>query len=267
MDTTLIQVGPIAVHRFGLALGLAFLAAGFLGSRMAARHGVASGDWWRLVVWVMAASVIGARLGFFVTDWSRLVQIDQWRFPVSGLSWFGGLVCALAVVIWAGRRMDISFWPFVDIMTPALIAGQIVMGVFWTTPVIHAALSATAAAFLHIIYITGWYVLLWWLWLRQRDQAFPGELGLTYLTGEGALRFVLFSIASLYSPGGWIGSGWTHLFHLLVVGLGVALFRSRAREHSAEMEVPHALKRPFTRWLGWLIAYGFLMAVMIVVQR
>jgi prolipoprotein diacylglyceryl transferase len=123
-----IEVGPLAIHAYGLMLLLAIVAATVLTGIRWNRRG---GDWdlvFQVAVWGVAFGIIGARAYHVVTSWSEVP--DEWWgvFAVwkGGLGVWGGIflgVLAGAVVV---RKAGASVFRFMDAVAPGLLLAQAV---------------------------------------------------------------------------------------------------------------------------------------------
>ena len=123
-----IDLGPIAIHAYGLMLLLAIVAATATTGIRWVRRG---GDWdlvFQVAVWGVAFGIVGARLYHVVTSWDEVP--DEWWgvFAVweGGLGVWGGIflgVVAGAVVV---RRSGQSVFRFMDAVAPGLLLAQAV---------------------------------------------------------------------------------------------------------------------------------------------
>jgi prolipoprotein diacylglyceryl transferase len=120
------DVGPLAIHAYGLMLLLAIVAATVLTGIRWTRRG---GDWdlvFQVAVWGVAFGIVGARAYHVITSWSEVP--DEWWgvFAVwkGGLGVWGGIflgVVAGAVVV---RRAGQSVFRFMDAVAPGLLLAQ-----------------------------------------------------------------------------------------------------------------------------------------------
>jgi prolipoprotein diacylglyceryl transferase len=123
-----IDLGPLAIHAYGLMLLLAIVAATVTTGIRWVRRG---GDWdlvFQVAVWGVAFGIVGARLYHVITSWSEVP--DEWWgvFAVweGGLGVWGGIflgVVAGAVVV---RRSGNSVFQFMDAVAPGLLLAQAV---------------------------------------------------------------------------------------------------------------------------------------------
>jgi phosphatidylglycerol---prolipoprotein diacylglyceryl transferase len=125
-DTSVIEIGPLSIHMYGLMLLLAIAAAIALTGYRWTRLG---GDWdlvFRAAVWGVAFGIVGARLYHVVTSWNEVP--DEWWgvFAVwkGGLGVWGGIlfgVIAGGVVVW---RSGESVRLMADCVAPGLLLAQ-----------------------------------------------------------------------------------------------------------------------------------------------
>jgi prolipoprotein diacylglyceryl transferase len=121
-----LELGPLAIHAYGLMLLLGIAACVWLSGVRWTRRG---GDWdlvFRVAVWGVAFGIVGARLYHVVTSWDQVP--DEWWgvFAVweGGLGVWGGIglgTIAGAVVI---RRSGESVVRFLDVTAPGLLLAQ-----------------------------------------------------------------------------------------------------------------------------------------------
>jgi prolipoprotein diacylglyceryl transferase len=123
-----IDLGPLAIHAYGLMLLLAIVAATVLTGIRWVRRG---GDWdlvFQVAVWGVAFGIVGARAYHVITSWSEVP--DEWWgvFAVweGGLGVWGGIflgtVAGAVVVHQAGH----SVFRFMDAVAPGLLLAQAV---------------------------------------------------------------------------------------------------------------------------------------------
>lgn len=264
------QVGPVVVYPLGLALGVAFLTAGAVGSPFARRAGFAPALWWRVLTVGMALCVAGARLAYIATDWAYYAThpLEIVRPPLSGLSYTGGLAAGLLYVAAVARRRSEPFGHVADLFALPLISGLIVVAVMWSAPIPLAGAPDWAVAMGEFVYVSGLYVLLWWTAAKRRYRSFPGQLFFGALAGDELLRLLCGSWTSAFGPQGWMGSADLHFLHAgaAVGALGLYVVLSRRGRRTLQFTSASAARRPLSRWIGWLTAYGFLVLLLVVAR-
>jgi phosphatidylglycerol:prolipoprotein diacylglycerol transferase len=110
MHSTLLQLGPITIKAFGLMMALGFVAAWLAAVRLS-RGTHRNADYIAsLLVWMMVAGVVGARLGYVAEHWTSefashpaaIIRIDQ-----GGVMFYGGLIGAgLVLVLWTWQHHE-----------------------------------------------------------------------------------------------------------------------------------------------------------------
>jgi len=130
------DLGPIAIHMYGLMLLLAIAAAVWITGTRWTRRG---GDWdlvFRVAVWGVAAGVVGARLYHVVTSWEEVPE-PKWSgiFKVweGGLGVWGGILLGVVAGAIVVRRSGESVVRFMDAVAPGLLVAQAVgrIGNWW----------------------------------------------------------------------------------------------------------------------------------------
>jgi phosphatidylglycerol:prolipoprotein diacylglycerol transferase len=119
-----LHLGPIPIHLFGLALAVAFLAAGRVLGWEFGRKGYDEELASSAVLWAAAGSLIGARLWLVAEDWPSFARDPLQVFTGSGFVFYGGLIGGALAMTWFFRRHGIPWLRGVDAAAPALALGQ-----------------------------------------------------------------------------------------------------------------------------------------------
>ena len=146
MQPVLFHLGESPVHSYPVLIGLGFLLGLWLASRAAPKAGIDR----RIVVdlcwWLILSGLVGSRIAFILVNWDQYYYpcfdyarfnalypnqaidgpdcLRLFRFWTGGLVFLGGVIGAIAVMIWFLRREKISFWPMADVIIPSLALGQ-----------------------------------------------------------------------------------------------------------------------------------------------
>jgi len=236
IDPIAIQLGPLAVHWYGLMYLAAFTAFILLGRRrIAARPelGWNNKDLDDLLFWGVLGVVLGGRLGqvlfyepgYFLLHPGEIIAV--WK---GGMSFHGGLLGVL-IALWAfGRKTGRSFLQVGDFVSPLVPLGlafgrigNFINGELWGRPA--PTDLPWAMIFPHVdpfprhpsqLYQAGLeglalFVLLWLYAARPRPV---GAVSGAFLVGYGAFRFIaeyfrepdagIFGHSYLVSMGQWL---------------------------------------------------------------
>jgi prolipoprotein diacylglyceryl transferase len=124
-----IDLGPVALHMYGLTLLVAIAACIALTGYRWVRWG---GDWdlvFRVAVWGVAFGIVGARAYHDITSYDQDPAIkEHWWGPFAvwkgGLGVWGGILLGCLVGAWIVRRTGNSVRLFMDAVAPGLLLAQ-----------------------------------------------------------------------------------------------------------------------------------------------
>ncbi len=126
MKPTLLELGPLKIHAYGLALALSFLIGSILVTRWGRERGYPEDELMRLFWWILISALIGSRLYYaiqhpddFRENWLGISQI--WR---GGLTQYGGVIGAIIAAALFVRSRGWSFRDISDLVAPALALGE-----------------------------------------------------------------------------------------------------------------------------------------------
>jgi phosphatidylglycerol---prolipoprotein diacylglyceryl transferase len=195
-----LNLGPLTIQTFGLALGAAFLVAGWMVARRLRELGRNVDFAYEMVFAALIGGLVGAKLWYIAENGGPL-------FSGTGLTFYGGLIGgALAVVGWAKFRGELDL-QLADAVVPSLaaayaigrigcqLAGDGDYGSDWDGPWAMSYPNGTVPIDTPVhptpIYETlvmGGFALLLWRW---RDRWRVGTLTAVYLVGAGLERFLI----------------------------------------------------------------------------
>lgn len=106
MYPVLFEFEGLKVTTFGLMLGLAFLAAGWVASLEFDRKGHGRDVAWSLLMGALIGGIVGAKLYYAFLNWPLLVQYPmETLFSRAGLVWYGGLIGgSIGVIVMAWKE-------------------------------------------------------------------------------------------------------------------------------------------------------------------
>ena len=125
---TEIQIGPLAIHAWGLFVVIGFFVGGAAASWMAKKRGQNPKVIWDLLTSFMLLGMVGGRIGhvlFYEPAYYAAHPLEIFQIWHGGLSVFGGLFACIAYGIWYMRRKQLDVWQYADIMAFGLPFGKV----------------------------------------------------------------------------------------------------------------------------------------------
>lgn len=124
---TSFTLGPFTIYVWGLFVALGFMFGGAMAAWFARRRGASADVVWDLVAWMVAAGMIGGRLGhvlLYDPAYYLAHPIEIFAIWNGGLSVYGGFVLCAVVAIWRLRRQQVDVWRYADILAFGLPFGK-----------------------------------------------------------------------------------------------------------------------------------------------
>ena len=218
-DPIALQIGPLAVHWYGVTYLAAFALFMFL-ARLRLRHApfaqLSGSQAWRrqdvedLLFWGVMGVIVGGRVGyclFYKPGYYLAHPLEVLYLWQGGMSFHGGMLGVIAaMVVWA-RRQGRPWLQVTDFIAPCvptgLAAGRIgnfINGELWgrlADPTLPWAMVFPQSGSqlprhpsqIYQFLLEGllFFVLLWWFARRPRAQ---GEVSGLFLIGYGVFRFI-----------------------------------------------------------------------------
>jgi phosphatidylglycerol:prolipoprotein diacylglycerol transferase len=227
-----LQLGPLAIHTYGVLVALAFLFGLMWAARRAKRKGLDPAIVSDLGVWLILAAMVGAKLFHIIFCWDEF--ITAWRAEGlkslrEGFVFYGGFLGASVATAAFVRQRHVPLWPLADAFAPAVALGHVLgrLGCFFngccygypsdvalavrfpTGHIMHSApvhptqLYEVAA---NLLILAG--LLIW-----ERRPRVAGQLWWLYVLAYGVARFAIEF---------WRGDYPTHWAGVLTAGHAVA---------------------------------------------
>ena len=221
-DPVALQLGPVAIHWYGLMYLLAFLQVILLG-----RWRVANQPWtaWSpkmlddVLFYGVFGVIVGGRLGyvlFYKPDYYFSHPLEIFAVWQGGMSFHGGFLGVLAAMAFVARRQRINWWDLMDFVAPLVPIGlgfgrlgNFINGELWgrvtdgpwgmvfrgagDLPRHPSQLYEFALEGLVLL------ALLWWFSSKPRPR---GQVSALFLIGYGAARF---SVEFAREPDAFLG--------------------------------------------------------------
>ena len=210
-----LQIGPLAIHWYGLTYMVAFGLFVWLAGRRTAYPWFAREGWVRrdvedMLFYGVLGVVLGGRLGyvlFYKLDYylKHLTEIPAvWK---GGMSFHGGMLGVIVSQWWFARSRHKPVWQVLDFAAPCvptgLAAGRVgnfINGELWgraADPSLPWAMVFPQSGSMFPRHPSQVYqflleglLLFVVLWLYARRERRPGQVSAVFLIGYGVLRFI-----------------------------------------------------------------------------
>ncbi len=254
-DPVALQIGPLAVHWYGLMYLLGFALVWILGNYRI-RQGNAPIDkkgLEDLIFYCVLGVIVGGRLGYALfyqaeyylqpSHWLQILYLWQ-----GGMSFHGGLLGVLAVLGWFSYRRQLPLLSISDFLVPliplGLAAGRLgnfINGELWGRPtdlpwgmVFPQAMDGLARhpSQIYQMLLEGiaLFIVLWWFSSKPRPR---GQVSGLFLIGYGCFRF---AVEFSREPDAFLGLLWANLsmgqwLSLPMIALGLIIFAQANKQN------------------------------------
>ena len=122
----IVHVGPFPLHAYGLMLAIGVVVATYVAEKRWVNTGHDQKEFSAIVVPVVIAGVIGARVYHLFTgyNWSESGIVGTVEIWKGGLSIWGAVAGGAIAVIWLSRRRHIDTLALMDAIAPGLVLAQ-----------------------------------------------------------------------------------------------------------------------------------------------
>ncbi len=126
MHPVLIEFGFIKIFTYGLLVAGGFLMGILLASKLARREGLEPERIIDLSFYILAASLLGARLLYVVIEYKYFLAhpLEAFKIWKGGLVFYGGLMGAMIAGVVYIRKHGLPIWKVGDVVAPSLAIGQ-----------------------------------------------------------------------------------------------------------------------------------------------
>jgi len=213
IDPVAIQIGPVSVYWYGIIMTTAFILGTALAYHHASKSGIDPEHILNLLILVIPAAIIGARLYYVIFSWGsyRANPLEAFAIWHGGLAIHGGLIGGFLAGLFYVKKHGLDFWQLSDIFAPSIILGQTIgrWGNFinqeaFGGPVSAEYISRFPGFIQHQMFIGGqyhhptflyesiWNLLVFtFLMVYRGKNHFPGQILLLYLALYSAGRFFI----------------------------------------------------------------------------
>jgi len=260
IDPIALQLGPLAIHWYGLTYLIGILGGWALGHARARRPDtpLSQQQMSDLTTHVALGVILGGRLGYVLFyDLARVLgdPLALLRIWEGGMSFHGGLLGVITVMVWYGNRLGCGFWRLADFVAPlvplGLGAGRIgnfINGELWGRPTDlpwgmvfpGAGPWPRHPSQLYEAFLEG-VVLFTLLWLYSRKPRPTRAVSGLFLLLYGMFRFAVEGVREPDAHIGYLAFGWLTMGQLLclpMIAFGIYLLLW-ARRHG-RTDIPAA---------------------------
>jgi phosphatidylglycerol:prolipoprotein diacylglycerol transferase len=253
MHPILFSVGGHAVYSYGFFVTLGYFAGVVLFLFLANRDGLSAWTGVDLILWLLPAALVGAKLLSVLTNWSDFIHHPS--LIASGWSFQGALIGVLiaALILFRKRRLDP--WRWLDTAAPVLALtgavgriGCLMAGCCWGAPTDlpwGIVFTESKAAPLNIplhptqaYYLIASLIIFAALLFRRKSAAFRGELILLFVLMYLTSRSIIDPFRGVPGRPWFLGMVTTYqlttLAQIVVVAILYYWVRGRNRIERAE---------------------------------
>lgn len=130
MYPKLFEIGPVPVYSYGLMLGIAFLVGSSLFSRELRRNGMDENIGVMITFLCLIGGIVGSKIFYVLEEWNfgsgnplSYYFTKDVLFSASGLTFYGGLILAIVLVIIYCKIKKLSVLQIFDMMSPSAALG------------------------------------------------------------------------------------------------------------------------------------------------
>lgn len=128
MHPVLFRLGSLTIHTYGTLLACGILLGLWLAQRRARAAGLNPDDVWNVGVYMVLAALAGAKVWLVLAFWDFYRANPGEIFSLGTLQaggvWYGGMLTALAVVIFYTRRAKLRLLSLIDVYAAPLSLGH-----------------------------------------------------------------------------------------------------------------------------------------------
>jgi phosphatidylglycerol---prolipoprotein diacylglyceryl transferase len=126
INPTAFSIFGIEIKWYGILISIGIVIAVILSLREAKRVGESEDTILDLILWVLPAAIVGARLYYVIFQWKYYSQQPSEIIDIrgGGLAIHGGVIAAFIVGYIYVKRKNLNFFKLADIVAPGLILAQ-----------------------------------------------------------------------------------------------------------------------------------------------
>lgn len=126
MNPIAFQIGPLAVHWYGIIIACGLLLGVTVAAYRAPKYEISRDDLYNLVLIALPCGILGARLWYVIFNWSYYAGrpgeiLATWH---GGLAIHGGVLAAIICGLAYAKWKKLSFWGIADLTAPSFALAQ-----------------------------------------------------------------------------------------------------------------------------------------------
>lgn len=119
MYPILFKLGPLTIYSFGFMMAIAFLVSNYLFSKEAKVRGWDQKHISRMTIMALLGGVVGSKLFSVLEDWDSFMRDPMGQlFSPSGLTFYGGFILAMVIILLYIRSQKLPLKQIVDVLAP-----------------------------------------------------------------------------------------------------------------------------------------------------
>lgn len=259
-DPVLFHLGPLAIRWYGLMFAIGFWIGTNIVTKMFKHEGAPESWLGTLLIWVVCATVIGARLGhvfFYEWDYYSVHPAKIIAFWEGGLASHGGTIAIIIAVFlfsWITTKRS-PLWTFDRLVIPIALVGALIrMGNLFNSE-IYGHPTDLPWGFIYVrghewpgmpchptqiyealAYLALFGLLMWMYWKRNAEER-PGLIFGVFLTWLFSARFLIEFVKNPqvdFEQGMALNMGQLLSIPFIIAGIGLIIYAmSRPRLHLA----------------------------------
>lgn len=257
-DPVLFHLGPFAIRWYGLMFAIGFWIGTNIVAKMFKHEGAPESWLGTLLIWVVCATVIGARLGhvfFYEWDYYSVHPAKIIAFWEGGLASHGGTIAIIIAVFlfsWITSKRS-PLWTFDRLVIPIALVGALIrMGNLFNSE-IYGHPTDLPWGFIYVrghewpgmpchptqiyealAYLALFGLLMWMYWKRNAEER-PGLIFGVFLTWLFSARFLIEFVKNPqvdFEQGMALNMGQLLSIPFIIAGIGLIIYAmSRPRLH------------------------------------
>ncbi len=250
MRVVLFSIGKFHVYTYGLMIAVGVILAIFMAVSRAPRKGLEKDSMLNISIVALVFGLLGAKIFYVLENFRQFLKTPLKVFGSSGFVVYGGIIIAIAVLIFYTRKKKYHFFRYFDLTMPSISLAQAFgrLGCFGAG----CCYGKETASHFHVIFTespyapngiplvptqlissAGNFAIMAVLLLYSRKAAKVGDVGAMYVLLYGIGRFLIEFLRE--NEQGAVGPFTTaQAISLVFVAISILLFIRNRKSKNAE---------------------------------